>query len=180
MLRVIFLFVLLIWSQAGLTSDRSDLLNIGVITNDKSETVISMAQAVSPDDKIYLYRSDATAPAKILNGSQLKAAEPDLRVSNFDSQGTVLSYALKGPQISTDEGYYGFALVFSSHSAPKTSPQPGRKEGYIALNPGSGDALVCTSSEGVSVYARSSSGINHIYYALGYDVEPTCPDYIFE
>ena len=180
MLRVVFLFVLMVWSQIVSASDGSHLLNIGVIANAKSETVISTTQAISPGDKIYLYQSDASSPAKILNGSQLKAVEPDLRVSNFDSQGTVLSYALKGQRISTDEGYYGFALVFSSHSAPKTSPQPGRKEGYIAINPGSGDALVCTSSEGVSVYARSSSGTNHIYYSLGYDVEPTCPDYIFE
>ena len=180
MIRVVFLFLLMVWSQTVFASERSDLINIGVIANANSETVISTTQAISPDDKIYLYRSDATAPAKILNGSQLKAVEPDLRVSNFDSQGTVLSYALKGQRISTDEGYYGFALVFSSDSAPKTSPQPGRKEGYIAINPASGDALVCTSSEGVSAYARNSSGIHHIYYALGYDVEPTCPDYIFE
>lgn len=43
------------------------------------------------------------------------------------------------------------------------------------------DVMTCQSSEGVHLFAnRMGRQVEHLYYALDYEVEPTCPPELFE
>jgi hypothetical protein len=104
--------------------------------------------------------------------------EESSNVEDVSGGKTVFSFDYKKPVSTHYQSEVDVAFIY-----PKKEKLPGvefYKDNEFKIHGQGVDDIVsyCTGSEGIHVYSKFGSV--HLYYFLGYDVEATCSDEVYE
>lgn len=150
---------------------------VGVAKFDEAEIQISTTKDDLSNDNILICNS-MEKKCTPYNGSDFLKGEVSSTVEDVSGGKKVFSFGYKKPVGTHYSSEVDVAFIY-----PKKEKLLGiefYKDNEFKIHRQGVDDIVsyCTGSEGVHVYSKSGS--IHLYYSLGYDVEATCSDEVYE
>lgn len=150
---------------------------VGVAKFDEAEIQISTTKDDLSNDNVLICNS-IEKKCTPYNGGDFLKIEVSSNVEDISGGKTVFSFGYKKLVSTHYNSEVDVAFIY-----PKKEKLLGiefYKDNEFKIHKQGVDDIVsyCTSSEGVHVYSKSGS--IHLYYSLGYDVEATCSDEVYE
>lgn len=181
MYKLILSCVFLFLANDSSANELSNVINIGVINSHGGVEVMSVTKSDLTNDNILLC-SKVKIKCYHLPGSKFGKTTLDENASDIASGKEVTSYVYNGNDLEGVTDKLSQVLIY-----------PAEMEGNIQakLLKSANDMLViidnkrvevksCSSSEGVHIYSPQFKAEMHMYYGLGYDVNSTCDESIYQ
>lgn len=124
----------------------------------------------------YFSASGGTQCCRVLTGDAAKiSSTAETRVSDEDAGASLFHY-----RIGREAHQVPFVGVVTVNAENVTQQSDGS---HLTARTGAGqlEVLTCQSNEGIHLFAKQASKrVSHLYYALDYEVTPSCPAELFE
>jgi len=172
-----FLWVLSSQSLAGVDTGNMGLL---IVENDK-QSLITTKKIITKNDVItseYISNNKIKCCIKI-NISQVNKKQFFNSATDELLNKPVYSYSIKNTMPLKNINFIGITYIGSEALDNNTSLIINKRHLKTSgKNPI--DIYLCLSQEGIHLYTLNNSKLSqHIYYNLGYEVTPDCPDYVY-
>lgn len=174
---LLFLWVLSSQSLAGVDTGNVGLL---IIENDK-QSLITTKEMITKNDIItseYVSNNNIQCCIRIditqIGKKQLFDSATDVFLNK-----PVYSYDIKKATLLKNINFIGMTYIgneaFDNNTSRTLTKRRLKTSGKNSI-----DIYLCLSQEGIHLYTLNNSKLSqHIYYNLGYEVTPNCPDYVY-
>lgn len=172
-----FLWALSLQSLAGVDTGSEGLL---IIENDK-QSLITTKETITKHDIItseYVSNNKIQCCIRIditqIGKKQFFNAATDVLLNK-----PVYSYDIKKVTPLKNINFIGMTYI-GNEALHNNISRTLNKRRLKASGKNSIDIYFCLSQEGIHLYKLNNSKLSqHIYYSLGYEVTPNCPDYVY-
>lgn len=181
MYKTIFIFIMLFLANNSSADELSNVINVGVINIRDGAEVMSVTKSSLINDNVLLC-SKLERKCYHLSGDKFSRTKPDENASDVAGGKEITSYIYNGDDLDRVTDKFSQVIIYPAEMEKNLQARflKPNDEMSIILNNVHVDVRMCSSPEGLHIYSPQFKSAMHIYYSLGYDVNPTCNESVYQ
>ncbi|AJJ08514.1 Uncharacterised protein [Yersinia pseudotuberculosis] len=184
MIKSIFFTLAIVYSSTILAKVSPAVVAIGIVSLSPEDISLSTTKNSLSDDNVLMCfdTPDQKRKCSSLPGSKFVEVITNDSVTDVSSEKEIHTFRYIMNKSDNTDAVYGIAVIYSSKQKVdyKMTLNTYPSELSILLDDKKMNFNLCTSVEGVHVYAPQYKNSMHIYLSLGYEVSPTCSNDVYQ